>query len=251
MSGCRGNDPISKSDYQSRFKATLKLMAAIAVVLVCAAVNRLLASDFLRSQVLDVLRLCDIIVVFILTPGLVLLTHRLLVITSSSDRSKGKSEWLLFVIGVYLLGVGFGMHEPMNVLSTFSVKQESLRRSIQFFDDGLGHWVFFAGFMLLVLAIVRGETKNPLPESFQWIGNVTVGITGISVGTVIFINMYREDTLVDLIVLGLTLLVSLAFWLQSKNRNWQRLPMTAAIVLAFFLGIAGTLLYWWFANVLA
>lgn len=224
-----------------RKTATLIWLGLLTLVLALAAVNRLSPVPILREPFVDALRLCDILVLFVFAPLAVWMHWQLLKTVSGARVSFSR---ILFILGVYCLGVGFGMHEPMNALSLRAVHSPALRESIRFFDNGLGHWVFFGGFMLGVLAVVWAEAFNPLPEPMGARAAAGTLILGMVIGFIVFMNMYREDTVVDVAVLGATMILTLAIWRPGRTRPWRRVPLTAVTVCACIVGVVPTLLFW-------
>ena len=201
------------TESRRRLRATAIWLGLAALTLVLAAGNRLWPAAVLRTPLVDALRTCDILVLFVFAPICIWLQWRLLhTVAGEAGATACKT---LFVIGVYLLGVGFGMHEPMNALPMHTRLPVALQQSIRFFDDRLGHWIFFSGFLSLVLAVVWAEVRNPLPVRLERKSAVGVIGVGMVFGAVIFANMVREDTAVDLIVLGVTLALTSLLWLRN------------------------------------
>lgn len=85
---------------------------------------------------------------------------------------------LAIVVGVYLLGAGYGDHEITNYLHLrFAETQgagadaiggagrDALARIIVFNDDSFSHWVFFIGYSLMDGALMLWQTAFPSASS--------------------------------------------------------------------------------------
>lgn len=237
-------DTVDYERTKGRINASLILTGLTAMVIILAAFNRLLSADILRHAVLDIFRVCDILAVFVFAPLVVLLLRQLLRVTAAGNKQVA-GEWMFFTMGVYLLGVGFGMHEPMNILSSKTIEEAAIKQSIDFFDDGLGHWVFFGGFVLMIISIVKAEAANPLSIPLRPVQSLVIVVIGLTTGVVIFFNMYREETAADIAVLVAALFCISVFRLRYPAAKWRCLPLTTTSAIAFLIGAAGTLCYWW------
>lgn len=227
----------------SRVENVFAVMAAIALLLCAAAFNRLAAIAILRQPVCDVLRTCDLTSIFILAPLAVVLLALLL---GLYDGFSSRSCLILFVIGVFMTGLGFGMHEPTNAMLVFYGKALTgdFRQSILFIDDGIGHWAFFAGFVFLSLSGVLAELKNPLPEKMMPRYTLTTFIITLITASVIFFNMAYENTWPDICTLLLTVGISVFLNLSVYRRDFLKVPVNIIVCFGYGGGVAATLLYW-------
>jgi len=219
-------------------------LSALAALVAVAAFNRLSQAAWLNKPVLDVLRPCDLIVVFLLAPVAIFLLWGLFKVLRGDTFLPAT---LLFLLGAFLTGVAFGMHEPMNVLS--SVHRASippqLLNSIIFLDDGLGHYVFFAGFMSLSLAGIWAELRDAQStEPFSRNVLVCAAVTGIVTAAVIYANMVHEKALIDIAILAITVAISAVLQLVYGSPSFRKLPLLIALCLGYGGGVLATLLYW-------
>ena len=146
-------------------RRVLVLVSELLVVLVLAAGARLLSFPFLQRPILNIMHFYDFFVLLLFAPTAVLLLWRLLCTVGGRDNAFAQ---YLFILGSFLIGVAFGMHEPMNILPRAGAMSESVRASVVFFDDHLGHWIFFAGFSALSLSVLAASaTFSALSAAFS------------------------------------------------------------------------------------
>lgn len=218
-------------------------------VIVLSGVNRLWKTAALKQPLWDILRVCDVNVMFIFAP-LSLLVTWLIFREYKGDSFTGAT--LLFLAGVYLGGAGFGMHEPANIaVSVYSkILPEAVKASMIFFDDKLGHWIFFASFSSITISVIWSENRNPLSNVLKFKYLLNFLVMGLICAAVVYFNMVREKTTLDIAVLIFT--AFLAVFIQFiYSRRIASLPLTLAVYTAYFLGSAATLLHWalWFIGV--
>lgn len=212
-------------------------LAGMVAVLVLAALNRKLNWALLDRPVLDSLLLRDALVMLLFTP-LVLLQSLDLFRRLRGFRSPALTA--LFVLGGYLLGAGFGMHEPFNRLSATLAGRipPELAGPMVYFDDGLGHWLFFAGFACVVLAGVGAELMAKIRQSRAASGCAIAA--GTLLATIVYLNMWRERTTVDLAVMASVCTVTAVLHVRLEPREYPP-PLTLAVYLGFGGGTLATL----------
>lgn len=215
-------------------------LAGIVGVLCLAAVNRKLAWGVLSASALGMLQWRDVLVMFLFTP-VVLLQCLDLFRLLGGFRSPVLTA--LFVLGGYFLGAGFGMHEPFNrICQTLAGRMPpELLGPVLYFDDGLGHWVFFAGFGCVVLAGVGAELMARVPASRAASG--CAAVSGVLLAMIVFLNMWREPTTLDLVVMASVCAGTVVF--HAKLAPWTYPPpLTATVYLGFGGGTLATLAAW-------
>lgn len=227
---------------ENRGRNTVLLVGATGVVIVLAALSRKLQLEFLEMKALDALRVRDLLALFLFAPTVIILGWILLKTTCV-----GKSVMLegAVILGIFFLGMGFGMHEPMNVLNgKIANTPKALGESLNFFDNYLGHWLFFAGFVIMTVSLSAAETRDPQENPVPgWILASTI-ISGLAVAVSIYGNMFNEKAGVDIAVLGACLLAMFVFHMINGRASLLRIPITLLIYIAFGLGSLATLLKW-------
>lgn len=143
---------------ENRLRKTILLMGLVALVIVLATLCRKLELGFLRMKALDALRVCDLLTLFVFAPSIIILGWTLFKTTCKRRSVVLESA---VITGIFLLGMGFGMHEPANVLNGGAHTPKALKESLNFFDNFLGHWIFFAGFILVTVSLSVAETREP------------------------------------------------------------------------------------------
>ncbi|MCX6044419.1 MAG: hypothetical protein NT075_04850, partial [Chloroflexi bacterium] len=148
---------------------------------------------------------------------------------------------LTFMIGVYLLGAGYGDHEVTNYLhSRFCAQDQNsdLCRIIIFNDDEFSHWVFFAGFVLTNTVLML------LQVIFPWRAKMTTGDTlllvlnGLFIALGVFANLAFEVIELDLYIVALLAVVAVGLlW------RYGRQPLLIYYSTAYCLGLIATGLY--------
>lgn len=226
---------------ENRLRKTILLMGLIAVVIILSTLSRKLELGVLRMKALDALRVCDLLTLFVFAPSIIILGWTLFK-TTCLRRNVILQDAV--ILGIFLLGMGFGMHEPANVLNGGAHTPTALKVSLNFFDNLLGHWIFFAGFMLVTVSLSVAETRDPQESPVpKWALSFAV-ISGFAVAIAIYGNMVNEKTLVDLAVLAACLLAMFIFHMLNGKAQLSRIPITLLLYIAFGFGILFTLLKW-------
>jgi len=233
---------VTDSD-RERLRRTLRVLGLLCAVTVLAGINRKLNIPLLRAPLTDALRLCDYLVMICFAPLVLVLLWNLIKINGGTSYAP---VVILFLGGVYLIGMGFGMHEPMNALQATPgyCPPEPFRQSIIFFDDKLGHWVFFIGFALVSITVALAELRNPYLEPVSLPAAAGAGMIGFVSAIVIYFNMVREQTGVDIAVILATLAAIAAVHLCHSRTSLRRLPVVLTCYIAYGLGSAATFLHW-------
>jgi hypothetical protein len=148
---------------------------------------------------------------------------------------------LTFIIGVYLLAASYGTHEVTNYLHLrFCLDDETspLCRIIIFNDDEFSHWVFFTGFVMVNAALMFLQILFPYRgqvTQWDWIFLV---INGLFIALGIFANLAFEEIGLDLYVVAILAVLSLAlFWRRGPQ------PLVIYYTTAYSLGLVATAIY--------
>ncbi len=152
---------------------------------------------------------------------------------------------LTFIIGVYLLGAGYGNHEVTNYLHArfcASPGSDALCRIIAYNDDTFSHLIFFIGFILPNLTLMFTQTLPPAPSplTLKDQGLLTVNSLFMSAG--IFANLAFEQLGLDLYVVALLAILALVLLHQYGKR-----PLLFFYAIAYSLGLIATVAYKVFA----
>lgn len=233
---------MNESDLK-RAKTLLVYLAVVCGLVVLAGINRKAGFQFLNMTFGAGCRVRDYVVVFGITPATIGVLWLMLRFYRGHESLIAS---LLFIMGVLMLGVGFGMHEPTNFMVKHYQKGISpeVRESLLFFDDQLGHWAFFVGFMLIALSGVFAEMRKPFDEALpKWMFSVVV-VLGLIAAYVIYKNMVNERTLVDILVLLSTVIIAGADHFVKGSPSLRRLPILTALYLSCGIGALATLIGW-------
>lgn len=148
---------------------------------------------------------------------------------------------LLFAIGLYLFGAGYGNHEVTNYLHSRFCEQETtsaLCRILIFNDDEFSHWVWFAGFVLINLVLLLTQALFPYRGVWQRRDTGLLIANGLFVALGIFANLAFEEIGLDLYIVALLALLAVAAW-----RRDGRQPLFLYYVTAYWVGLLSAGLY--------
>ncbi|MDF1740023.1 MAG: hypothetical protein P1U86_12750 [Verrucomicrobiales bacterium] len=155
----------------------------------------------------------------------------------------GKTQWgwvdILFVIAVYFLGAGYGVHELGNYLSFLAKSRDAIdpvfREVIRYNDDDFSHWVFFGAFIALNVVMLLWQAANPFQTRLSLIDMAICIINGLVLSAAIFVNLSRGDLGFDLVALLILAVTALVFWLKDKKQ-----PMNIYYVAGLWPGLIAT-----------
>lgn len=230
-------------DRESRGKRVVAAnLAVITLLAVLAGINRLAPPDIFRVKIIDAIRLTDFLMMAFFTPP-VLICWWFIIRAYRGHRSN--LVMLVFILGIFAMGIGYGMHDPANILhkAYHNRLPGKLEDTLIFLDDGLGHWTFFIGFAAVSLSGALAETIKP----FKGLPNMVVALAwvcGLIGGLVIFLNMVKEETVVDLFVLGATA-VFIAAHASIRGINiFKRAPLSLAMLIGYGGSSLATCVVW-------
>jgi len=147
---------------------------------------------------------------------------------------------LVFIVGLYLTAASYGDHEVTNYLHQRFCTTDTtsdLCRIIIFNDDEFGHWVFFAGFVLVNLAILFMQNVFPYREKISNTDIFLLSINALFLGAAVLANLGFEEIGLDLYVVALLALISI-YLLWQRGRQ----PMFIYYTVAYWLGLIGSLI---------
>jgi hypothetical protein len=159
--------------------------------------------------------------------------------------SRRSLAWgLLFVLGVYLLGAGYGNHEITNYLHarfcetpTGVDRPADLCRIVVFNDDEFSHWVFFAGFTLTNVAMMLIQGDHPYGGTRSRLDHPLVVANAMVLSAGVFANLAFEEIGLDLYVVAAVAIAALAV-MQRRGRE----PLILYFVVAYWLALIATLI---------
>lgn len=145
---------------------------------------------------------------------------------------------LLFIIGVYIFGAGYGDHEVTNYLHVRFCMDDptsTLCRIIIFNDDEFSHWIWFGGFVLINATVMGIQALFPTRQRMTGrdVGLLVANALFIALG--IFANLGFEEIGLDLYIVAL--LAGLAWVLMWRQ---GRQPLLVYYAAAYTLGLIAT-----------
>lgn len=146
---------------------------------------------------------------------------------------------LVFIVGLYLTAASYGDHEVTNYLHLRFCATDTtsdLCRIIIFNDDEFGHWVFFAGFVMVNAAILFLQNVFPYRERISTGDIALLALNALFLGAAILANLGFEEIGLDLYVVALLALIS-TFLLLRRGKQ----PMFIYYTIAYWLGLITSL----------
>lgn len=161
----------------------------------------------------------------------------------NSPQREGKAHFainLTFIIGIYFLAASYGNHEITNYLNNrfcLGRPSDALCRIIAFNDDEFSHWVFFAGFILMNVALLFLQNLFPHKEELSKTDIALLIFNSLFLGAGVFANLGFEEIGLDLYVVALLAFLSVYFlWKKGKQ------PLFIYYTSANWLGLIGSLI---------
>lgn len=221
------------------------LLTVQSVVIVLLSINRLSALTLSYVAANQFLRWVDFNNMLVL-PLISLIGFYLLKKHLEYDNAVREGFWqrtlgLTFMLGVYLLGAGYGDHEVTNYLHARFCGEDQrndICRIIIFNDDEFSHWVFFAGFVLTNAVIMLTQIIFPWSSKLTRQDSVLLVVNGLFIALGIFANLAFEVIELDLYIVALLALMAIGLlWRYGKQ------PLLIYYSTAYCLGLLATGLY--------
>lgn len=221
------------------------LLAVQSLVVILVSINRLstlmtgyvAANEFLRWVDLNNMLILPLISLL----AFYLLKKRLEVDGSARNGKRHLALNLAFLVGVYLLGAGYGDHEVTNYLhGRFCPENNNsaLCNIIIFNDDEFSHWVFFSGFVLLNGALMLMQVLFPGSRLLNRRDLGWLVLNGLFIGAGIFANLAFEAIGLDLTIVALLAMLAVGLvW------RYGRQPLLIYYATAYSLGLIATIIY--------
>lgn len=232
-------------------KTILMMLASLtgfALVALWAGYDRMVLAGWHMAPFGDVLRWREALSMFLFAPAICVFFWLL-------ARSIGRGVpnlgiEILLVLSIYAIACGMGMHDPTNrlqeVYRSGTDMTPAVRGSLAYLDDGLGHWVFWAGFVLGTWLLGFQQARTPLDAPLPKTATALLVLADLAFLWVMLTNLWDEypKTKVDLGIIALAAFPPTLAYALRWRVGFRRLPMLAVIVPVFWLSILGTLAKW-------
>jgi hypothetical protein len=139
----------------------------------------------------------------------------------------GRGTWTLLVAGAIAYTQGHGIHLAAN-----SIARVSEREPAHLWDEVVGHWLWYGGLTIVVVALVRAVERRPLPSS-PW-----AYALALLFGATVFTNSVEGGTA----PLGIAASVAFVAWGMRRRGclPWLLVPAYGIALLALLAWAA----YW-------
>lgn len=218
------------------------LLTIQSVVIILLSLNRLstwttgyvAANEFLRWM--DFHNMLTLPLISLV--AFVLLKHHL---ETTSPLRNGRGQrllTLLFIVGVYIFGVGYGNHEVTNYLHVrfcLDDPDSALCRIIIFNDDEFSHWIWFGGFVLINATLMGIQALFPTRTALKGRDSWLIGLNALFIALGIVANLAFEEIGLDLYIVAL--LAALAWGLLWRK---GRQPLLVYYAVAYTVGLVVT-----------
>jgi hypothetical protein len=148
---------------------------------------------------------------------------------------------LLFLLGVYITGASYGLHEVTNYLNIRFCIPESIApdlcQIIAYNDDEFSHYLFFTGFVITNVVVLSINVLFPVRNPLTRFDHMLLVANGLFIALGIFANLAFEEIGFDLYVVLLLALLSLWLW-----RRYGRQPLIIYYATAYGVGLLATAL---------
>lgn len=219
------------------------LLGIQSLLAIFVSFNRL--TDWFTGYVLpnEFLRWVDLnnilVALFSLVTGYLL--KKTLEYNSPAREGRAHTAWnLIFIVGIYLTAVSYGIHEVTNYLHVrfcLDDPNSDLCRIIIFNDDEFSHWLFFAGFTLVNAAILFLQNIFPHQGDVHRGDAALLLLNSLFLGLGVMANLGFEEIGLDLYIVALLAVVA-AFLLWRRGKQ----PMFIYYTSAYWFGLIGSLL---------
>ena len=168
----------------------------------------------------------------------------------ASNRAATKGSDLMFLVLAVIWAVGHGMHLAANSIHNLAdssarhggldIRGSDLYRLIYFFDEHVGHDVWYVGILGLAAALLRREAQAPAGIATAW---GAAAVAGVIYGFTCFC-IFVEGQAVSL---GLPFAAIVTAYTLRVRRALPQRPLAAFLGIAFLIALAlflGWGLYW-------
>lgn len=233
------------SDRQT-VRRLVALFAAFAAVCLCAGASRLAPPAWELAPVGGLLRVREALSMFVFAPALMVLF--VLIARAVGRGALPPVMLVLAVLSVYFVACGMGLHDPADRLggAFAGPSPAGLHETLDFLDNHLGHWVFWAGFVLGTWVLGIQQARAPLDAPVSWKGTTALLALAAILLYVMLTNLWDEypSTIRDLFVIAAAVSVPTAAGILRRAAGLRRLPVLLVVLPAFWGSILGTVLCW-------
>lgn len=223
----------------------LALFATFCAVCLLAGASRMCPPAWQLRSFADVIRIREALSMFVFAPAIGVLFW-FMVRTLARGRASRPVEALM-VLAIYFIACGMGIHDPTNRMLAAYHGSDPVYRSLRFLDDGLGHWIFWGGFVLGSWVFAFQQLLSPLREPMSRVWRCGFGAVAAALLWVMLTNLWDEypKTRADLCVIAGAIVPPLVFHLAvRRDAALSRLPVLCVMYPAYLGSIAGTLICW-------
>jgi uncharacterized membrane protein YhdT len=223
------------------------ILTGLTLVIVVLSLNRLTGWAIGYLQPHDFLRWLDFNAMLLIPIATVALYYLLMRDVRGHGRFRS-GRWmvgleLVFITGVVLYAVSSGDHETTNYFhERFCADQMTSPRlcaAIIYHDDTFSHWLYYAGVVLLSVALLGIERLRPRIVAMRGRDLAAVLVNAGLIAAGIFANLAFEPARIDLV--AFTVLAVVAVGALITARNWAgRLPVTVYMAAAYGAGLVAT-----------
>ena len=221
------------------------LLTVQTVVIIALTVNRLssLTLSFVAAN--EFLRWVDLLNMLLFPlaslAAFQLLKDHLAYPSPARESARHRLLNLLFLLGVYVTGASYGLHEVTNYLNIrFCIPEivaPDLCQIIAYNDDEFSHYLFFAGFVITNVVVLFINVLFPVRQALTRFDGALLVANGLFIALGIFANLAFEEIGFDLYVV--LVLGVLSLWL---FRRYGRQPLIVYYATAYGVGWVATAL---------
>jgi hypothetical protein len=221
------------------------LLTVQTVVIIALTVNRLssLTLSFVAAN--EFLRWVDLLNMLLFPlaslAAFQLLKDHLAYPSPARESARHRLLNLLFLLGVYVTGASYGLHEVTNYLNIrFCIPEivaPDLCQIIAYNDDEFSHYLFFAGFVITNVVVLFINVLFPVRQALTRFDGALLVANGLFIALGIFANLAFEEIGYDLYVV--LVLGVLSLWL---FRRYGRQPLIVYYATAYGVGWVATAL---------
>jgi hypothetical protein len=159
--------------------------------------------------------------------------------TPRRDGTAHRALGLAFLVGVCLYAASYGNHEVTNYLNvrfcgeTIGVGSPACE-IIAYHDDQFSHFLFFAGFTIINVAIMLTQVVFPDDRPSRAADTALLTVNALVVGAGIIANLGFEEIGVDLYVVAAVAILAVILLVRQPAQ-----PLLRYYTIAFVVGLAG------------